>query len=349
MNIINLCPDIIKIPKSVETHVNNLTVCRELPKDYTNIKKICYISSIQHVDLKIDNFNLYTVEKLYDHELWMYFYIHNDHIDDLTFIICGYVSNVCNINRVVCFSYGKFIQSTSDKHTEVDMEFIRHAQSQGYRFQRNMYSQMYNIYRVLSEVNTEFCIKHRSDEYYIDMAEYISIMKNSNKLITNNLFFSGTDYYISDHLFGTNTIMFKKMINNLKDILENKKIIDDHYYFHTEKVFGISYIIDRYTLNEINTKCKEITMNNFDIYACDRFTDYLITTMNSGGIAKLIPGKYSSQRGRQQQNIYMHKFRVYIKKNTGYTDTQPEGTADDIVNKVKSTIMVINKMEDIVW
>jgi hypothetical protein len=349
MNIINLCTDIIKIPKSVETYTDNLIVCNELPKDYTNIKKICYISSIKDEQLKIDNFNLYIIEKLYDHELWMYFFIHNDHIDDLTFIICGYVSNICNINRVICFSYGKFIQSTSDKHTEVDMEFIRNAQSKGYRFQRNMYSQMYNIYRVLSQVDTEFCIKNRSDEYYIDMSEYIYLVKNSNKLITNNLFFYGTDYYISDHLFGSNTIMFKKMINNLKDILENKKIIDEHYYFHTEKVFGLSYIIDRYTLNEINTNCKEIIINNFDVYSCNRFTDYLITTMNAGGTAKLIPGKYSSQRGRQQQNIYMHKFRVYIKKNTGYTDTQPEGTADEIVNKVKSTIMIINKMEDIKW
>jgi hypothetical protein len=278
----------------------------------------------------------------------MYFFIHNDHIDDLTFIICGYVSNICNINRVICFSYGKFIQSTSDKHTEVDIEFIRNAQSQGYRFQRNMYSQMYNIYRVLSQVDTEFCIKNRSDEYYIDMAEYIGIIKGSKKLITNNLFFSGTDYYISDHLFGTNTIMFKKMINNLKDILENKKKIDDNYFLHTEKVFGLSYIIDRYTQNEINTNSIEIIINNFDVYSCNRFTDYLITTMNAGGTAKLIPGKYSSQRGIQQ-NIYMHKFRVYIKKNTGYTDTQPEGTVDDIVNNVKSNIMTINKMEDIKW
>ena len=349
MNIINLCPDIIKIPKSVEKHTNNLIICKELPKDFTNIKKICYISPIQDLKLKIDNFNLYTVEKLYDHELWMYFYIYNDHIDDLTFIICGYVSNICNVNRVICFSYGKFIQSTNDKHTAVDMEFINDAHSQRYHFQRNMYSQMYNIYRVMSDVNTEFCIKHRSDEYYVDMAEYIYLVKNSNKLITNNLFFHGTDYHISDHLFGANTIMFKKMINNLKDILENKKIIDAYYFLHTEKVFGLSYIIDRYTKNEINTNSKEIIINNFYVYACDRFTDYLITTMNAGGTAKLIPGKYSSLRGRQQQNMYMHKFRVYIKKNTGYTDTQPEGTVDEIVNKVKSTIMIINKIEDIKW
>jgi hypothetical protein len=229
------------------------------------------------------------------------------------------------------------------------MEFINDAHSQRYHFQRNMYSQMYNIYRVMSDVNTEFCIKHRSDEYYVDMAEYIYLVKNSNKLITNNLFFHGTDYHISHHLFGANTIMFKKMINNLKDILENKKIIDAYYFLHTEKVFGLSYIIDRYTKNEINTNSKEIIINNFYVYACDRFTDYLITTMNAGGTAKLIPGKYSSLRGRQQQNMYMHKFRVYIKKNTGYTDTQPEGTVDEIVNKVKSTIMIINKMEDIKW
>ena len=347
MNIINLCPDIIKIPKSVEKHTNNLIICNELPKDYTNIKKICYISPVQKLDLKIDNFNLYTVEKLYDHELWMYFYIYNDHIDDLTFIICGYVSNICNVNRVICFSYGKFIQSTNDKHTEVDIQFVSDAFSKKYHFERNMYYQMYNIYRVMSDVNTEFCIKHRSDEYYVDMAEYINLVKNSNKLITNNLFFYGSDYYISDHLFGSNTIMFKEMINNLRDILENKKIIDAHYFIHTEKVFGLSYIINRYTQNEINTNSKEIIINNFDVYACDRFTDYLITTMNAGATAKLILGKYSSQRGRQ--NMYMHKYRVYIKKNTGYTDTQPEGTADEIVNKVKSTIMIINKTEDIKW
>jgi hypothetical protein len=90
MNIINLCPDIIKIPKSVEIHTNDLIVCSELPKDYTNIKKICYISPIQDLKLKIDNFNLYTIEKLYDNELWMYFYIHNDHIDDDRFHIYNF-------------------------------------------------------------------------------------------------------------------------------------------------------------------------------------------------------------------------------------------------------------------
>ena len=41
--------------------------------------------------------------------------------------------------------------------------------------------------------------------------------------------------------------------------------------------------------------------------------------------------------------------RVYIKKYTGYTDTQPEGTVDDIVNNVKLSIMTIKKMEDIKW
>ena len=41
----------------------------------------------------------------------------------------------CNVNRVICFSYGKFIQSTNDKHTEVDIQFVSDAVSKKYHFE----------------------------------------------------------------------------------------------------------------------------------------------------------------------------------------------------------------------
>ena len=251
MNIINLIPDIIKIQFKKDTYTNNLIICSNLDdiQNYENVKKICFVTENQNIKISDPQYVITNTEKVYNSDYTMIFLTKSDYIDqeDITFIIAGYESPITNESRVVCYSYGKFIQSTVDQHTEKDKENLQNAEKNKYQTHRNMYNQMYNIYRVLDQVNTKYCIKNRSDEYFIDQDEYIDIMKNNNKLITNNLFFYGSDYYISDHLFGTNTIDFKKMIHNLKDILENKKRVEQRFLSHTEKVFGISYLYDKYT------------------------------------------------------------------------------------------------------
>ena len=348
MNIINLIPDIIKVAFKKDTYINNLIVCSDLNEieKYENVKKICYLTSDKNVSLVDQQFIITNIEKVYNHNCLMIFLTKSDYIDqeDITYIIAGYESPITNESRVVCYSYGKIIQSTVDQHTDKDKENLINAVKKGYQVHRNMYNQMYNIYRVLDKVQTKYCIKNRSDEYFVDMDEYIDIMKNNNKLITNNLFFHGHDYYISDHLFGTNTIDFKKMISNLKDILENKNIIDQRYLSHTEKIFGISYICDKYSSGELIKNQKEILTNNFYVYACDRFHDYLVTTMNVFIGNKRINTKY-----HKTPIIINTKYRVYIKKNSGYTDIYLTESNNNIICDVRMRVMTIQKIEDIVY
>jgi hypothetical protein len=355
MNIINLCKDIINIEYRKETYTNNLIVCRNLEdiKQYENVMKICYITEKKELndDIFNDNFPYlnHCIEKIYDNDLNMIFLVHKDFKDTVTFIICGYTNSITNIGRILAFSYGKILQFTLDKYTSEDTFAIANASKKGYKVERNMYNQMYNINKLLHLVDTEYCIKLRSDEYFIDMDEFIEIMKINKKLITTNLFFIGSDYYISDHLFGTNTNDFKNMISNLKDILENKKIINNRFLSNTEKVFGLAYLYDKYLNkdNELISKQKEIINDNFYLYACNRFHDYLVSTVNIPTSSIILNSKYGSKHGARNC-IIQKKVRVYIKKNTGYTeDNRNEGESEEIINRVRGNILSINSLEEI--
>lgn len=357
MNVINLCKNIINFEYSKDSYKNNLLICEDINdyKKYENIKKICYITKDKDISIynfykkypELDNYLATNVEKMYKPDLTyqeysMVFLTEKNYIDDLTFIIAGYTSDICNVNRINCYLYGKIIQSTVDKHEEQDKINLMNAEKSKYMIQRNMYNQMYNVYRVIDQVNTEYLIKHRSDEYYIDMDEYIEIMKTNNKLIMNNLFFFGKDYYISDHLFGAKSDSIKNMIKNLKNILENKIKINPKFLTHTEKLFGIAYILNKYHDNELLLKEKEILNNNFYVYSCDRFNDYLVTTVSVPTTTKLLPNKY------EKKTYVQKKYRIFIKKNSGYTElNMDESNNNDIVNNVRDQIMKYKSIEEI--
>jgi len=358
MNVINLCKDIINIEYKKETYTNNLIVCENLDdiKQYENVMKICFITEKKELndDILNDDFPylIHCIEKIYDNELNMMFLIRKDYHeykDTITFIIAGYTNSITNIGRILAFSHGKILQFTLDKYTKEDHENIKNADKKGYKVERNMYNQMYNINKLLHLVDTEYCIKLRSDEYFIDMDEFIEIMKTNKKLITTNLFFIGNDYYISDHLFGTNTEDFKNMISNLKDILENKKIINSRFLSNTEKVFGLAYLYDKFINkeHELISKQKQILNDNFYLYACNRFHDYLVSTVNVPTSSIVLNSKYGTKHGARNC-VIQKRVRVYIKKNTGYTeDNRNEGQSEEIINRVRGNILSINSLEEI--
>jgi len=194
-----------------------------------------------------------------------------------------------------------------------------------------MYNQMYNIWRVLDQVDTEYCIKHRTDEYYLNMDEYIDIMKTQDKLIVNNLFFIGKDYYISDHIFGCKTKDFKNMIFNLKNILEKKITIQDIFMDHTEKVFGVSYLLNKYKINELNIDQKNKLVDNFYLYDIDRFDNYIVST---GTVGILIP----TGRSYNRSNLMLKKQRVYLSK---------DNKNDLNLNKIRNIIIRYKDINDI--
>ena len=346
MNIINLIPDIIKVSFSKESHKNNLIICSDLNdiKKYDNVKKICYITN--DININLDNYTKTNIENIYNHDFKMLFFTFNleNYLDqeEITFIIAGYESPITNETRIVCYSHGKFIQSTVDQHTEIDKENLINAEKNKYKVHRNMYNQMYNIYRVLDQVNTKYCIKNRSDEYYIDMDEYIDIMKNNNKLIINNLFFVGHDFYISDHLFGTNTHNFKNMILYLKDVLENKIIIEESFLSHTEKVFGVSYLNSKHTNINLRNNQKQTFIDNFYIYNCEKFYDYLVTTICLPLGSKILNVKYKSK-----PIIVQNKYRIYIKKNSGYTDIDKTDQNSNTIKELRKKLMNFTSIDDV--
>jgi len=342
MNIINLCKDIINYDFSKDSYINHLIITKDLDniKNYNNIKKICFISNNLNNTL-IDDFILTNKEKIYETDLYMHFFTHKDYIEDITFIIAGHVSVTCNITRINCYLYGKFIQSSVDQHTDTDKEILLNATNNSYIIENNIYNQMYNIYRVLNQVDTEYCIKHRTDEYYTDMEDYINIMKTTDKLVVNNLFFRGINYHISDHIFGCRTINLKLMINNLKDILERKIIIDPIYLTNTEKFFGVAYLLIKYTPTEILDNEKDKLINNFYMYSIDLFKEYLFSTVN-------VPIRTNIRNKYQKNNIIFRKYRIYFTKYKHYRSLdQSEAQIIGYVDEVKNIILKYNDINEI--
>ena len=342
MNIINLCKDIINYEYSKETNIYNLLITKDinLINNYSNIKKICYISENLNY-IAIDNFNLTNTEKIYDTDLFMHFYTKIDCVDNITFIIAGYTSKILNINRINCYLYGKFIQSSIDQHTDLDKKILDDAIINKYKIELNMYNQMYNIFRVLDKVDTEYCIKYRTDENFIDMDEFIQIMINTDKLIITNIYLTKADYFIADHLFGCKTNIFKNMINKLKNILEYKIQIDSSLLDRTEKVFGVAYLLTKYESYDLLNNIKDKYINNFYIYDINRFKDYLISTV-------CLPSNIRIMNKYEKNKILFRKFRVYLRKQTAFSDNNyVETSNDEHLNNIRSRILQYNDINQL--
>jgi hypothetical protein len=69
---------------------------------------------------------------------------------------------------------------------------------------QNRYLQFVSTYAGLMEVDTEYVIKVRSDEYYLNLQPAIEkFLQDPNKILTNNVFFRKTSYlkyHPSDHM-----------------------------------------------------------------------------------------------------------------------------------------------------
>jgi len=89
---------------------------------------------------------------------------------------------------------------------------------QGVYNEQNRYLQFCSTYLGLREVETEYVIKVRSDEYYSNLMPAIEkFLKDPNKILTNNVFFRKTSYlryHPSDHLIIGRTAFLREVYEN---------------------------------------------------------------------------------------------------------------------------------------
>ena len=86
-----------------------------------------------------------------------------------------------------------------------------------------MYRQTQTTLKGVELVNTKYCMKIRTDDYYHNIELfYDKIIYNESKLITNNVFFRPMTYidcHISDHILCSTTESLLKMLKITKSAL----------------------------------------------------------------------------------------------------------------------------------
>ena len=123
------------------------------------------------------------------------------------------------------------------------------------------------------------------------------------------------------------------MINNLKSVLEYKIAVDSSLLDRTEKVFGVSYLLTRYQCHDLLNNIKDKYINSFYIYDINRFKDYLISTVCIPSNIRII-SKY------EKNKILFRKFRVYLRKQTAFSDNNYVEKSDDThLNNIRSRIL----------
>jgi hypothetical protein len=97
--------------------------------------------------------------------------------------------------------------------------------------EQNRYLQFCSTYAGLKEVDTEYVIKLRSDEYYSNLIPAIEkFLKDPNKILTSNVFFRKTSYlryHPSDHIIIGKTQFLKEVYKNcVAECEQNGEILE---------------------------------------------------------------------------------------------------------------------------
>lgn len=154
------------------------------------------------------------------------------------------------------------------KEAEKYKKYIPHA---------NAYFQFYSTLQGLKQVKTDFVMKQRTDEFYTNLEPMINLIKqNPDKFCCLNVFIEqwrNFPYYISDHVFGTNTKDLLNTFQYLEKCFDENKIeswINQEKY-SIESIFARSYCLSKNGYLDLKKDKDE-----FRILNCNLLGDYTI-------------------------------------------------------------------------
>jgi hypothetical protein len=131
--------------------------------------------------------------------------------------------------------------------------------------------QIYSVKKALDLVDTKYCIKTRSDEFYekIDSIIY-KIKEQENTVVANDFLsksFEEEPYCMSDHLYGSNTELLKNSLFILWKLIEDKKItFNECDSFYKKCCSPQQYLAIAIMNNFADTNNIKINKENFEKY-----------------------------------------------------------------------------------
>lgn len=129
--------------------------------------------------------------------------------------------------------------------------------------------QIYSVKKALDLVDTKYCIKTRSDEFYENIDCILSKLKEEENTIVASDFlyksFEEEPYYMSDHLYGSSTELLKNSFSILWELIENKKItFNECDNFNKTFCSPQQYLAIAIMNNFANTQGLKINKDNFE-------------------------------------------------------------------------------------
>jgi hypothetical protein len=302
--------DYLKLLKNFKTIniVNIDTKCYAwfgFPKDYNLILNkpkliILYNEKFENEEFYIKHEENYMDGKLYFYEnIDITLYSHRN----ITFVTQGkYDDAIYAILSCILFIFGNVIHS-SWRHLKNYDEISLNITINEWKNPYNLYYQTYTTLRGIEKVETEWVIKVRADELYIDWDIFISIMKsNPDKIICNNVYFyygKRYIYHISDHILGGKIDNIKTMFQNCITNLQKQKSEYPYFINHAEQILTYSYLSSIYPkeslINNIDLS-RKLLIKHFIVVPITEFINYYITSNYKGCKVIVTPKTYNDYK-----------------------------------------------------
>jgi hypothetical protein len=151
--------------------------------------------------------------------------------------------------------------------------------------------QLLTTYKGMCNVNTEYVMKLRSDEYYTPIIKFIDeYLKNPATLLCSNIFWKPESaYHISDHIMMAKTKVFSSGLEaylkreaNLKRNFQPKKLTDAITRMSCESSFARSFILGKYkkykgNFEKIDKTSNQCFQDDFRCFDINEFDEYYVT------------------------------------------------------------------------
>jgi hypothetical protein len=298
----------LKLLKNFKT-INRLTIdikCYAwfgLPKDYNLILNKPKLIILYNEIFENDNFSIKHEEDYMDGKL--YFYENIDTIlypnRNITFITQGrYDNDVYAILSCILFIFGNVVHSSWNhlkNYDEISLNITINEWKNPY----NLYYQTYTTLRGLEKVETEWVIKVRADELYVDWETFIDTMiSNPDKIICNNVYFyygKRCTYHVSDHILGGKIDNIKTMFQNCISSLQKPEY--PMFIRHAEQILTYSYLSSIYPkdslINNIDIS-RKLLIKHFIVVPITEFINYYVTSNHKGYKVKVTPKTYNDYK-----------------------------------------------------
>jgi hypothetical protein len=203
--------------------------------------------------------------------------------DNVTFVVQGLEADQMICSTAIAFMFGKLIISTWQKYdiTKVETDIKENK----YHNNQNVYYQVYTSLNGLEKCTSEYVIKIRSDEVFVNYNDFVDAMfANPDKLVCTNVFLRASHvfpYHISDHIIGGRTSAMLSMFRTAKSLIETRKTDCSpcsKCKWFPEQVLTIAYLSTMYPWDHLS-------QNNSSVLLKKHFISVDVTTFKYFEIA----------------------------------------------------------------